>query len=146
MDRIDEWVCAEFENLAQVIYEYDENLRFEMVPLNQQQHLTDKSKVFRVIDTRTNAVVLYADSLSRPDEILARLWSMDTKHGDVLRRLDAQNAAKEALRLSKELDEREAMKDFSAFVLKNTKSRWSHEGKIYDDEFRELGPKQTVID
>ncbi len=117
-----------------------------MVPFNQIQNLTDKSKVFRIVDDRTNSIVLYADSLANPKDILARLWSMDLKHGDVIGRLDAANNAEKALNLSKELEQREAEMDFSAFIIKNTKSRWEHQGKIYDDEFRNLGPKTTVID
>lgn len=145
MNQIDEWISAEFQRLAEVVNDYDENLFLEMVPLDKQHLLTDKSKVFRIVDDRTKSIVLYADSLSRPDEILARLWSMDSKHGNVLQRLDAQNAAVEALNLKKQMDEREAVMDFVQFVGKNTKSRWVHEGHARDDEFRDLGPISKII-
>lgn len=145
MDQIDEWVSQEFQNLAQVIHDYDEHLWLEMVPVAAQRELIDKSKVFRIVDDRNNKVVLYADSLSRPDQILGRLWSMDSKHGNVLQRMDAQNAAIEALNLSRQMDEREAKIDFAAFVIQNTKSRWVHEGRVRDDEFRDLGPVATHI-
>jgi hypothetical protein len=146
MAQVDEWISAEFKRLAEVINDYDQYLFLEMVPLAEQQHLTDKSKVFRIVDDRNKKIVLYADSLSNPADILARLWSMDSKHGNVLNRLDAHNAAIEALKLKEQLDIREAQMDFTAFVIKNKKSRWEHNGKIYDDEFRNLGPKTTVID
>ncbi len=146
MSQVDAWISAEFQNLAEVINDYDEHLFLEMVPLNQIDKLTDKSKVFRIIDDRTNKIVLYADSLANPKEILTRLWSMDVTKGDVITRLDIANNAAKALDLRKQIDEREAQKDLAAFVIKNTKSRWEHEGKIYDDEMRDLGPKQVVID
>lgn len=146
MSDIDVWVSAEFNRLAEVINDYDHNLFLEMVPVAEQANLIDKSKVFRIVDDRTRTIVLYADSLSNPQSILARLWGADQQHCDPIRQLDIHNAAAEALKLKTKMDEQEAVKDFSAFVIKNTKSRWSHEGRIYDDEFRNLGPKSTVID
>lgn len=145
MSEVDEWVSAEFQRLAEIINDYDEYLFLEMVPVAEHQHLIDKSKVFRIVDDRTKKIVLYADSLSNPKEILTRLWSMDSTRGNVLSRLDAVNAAEEALRLKEQLDIREAQMDFSAFIVANTKSRWVHEGRVRDDEFRDLGSVRKHI-
>jgi hypothetical protein len=146
MNQIDEWVCAEFANLAQVINDYDYNLFLEMVPVEEQHKLVDKSKIFRIVDDRTKTIVLYADSLSRPQDILARLWSMDQQHGNVVANMDARNAAIQALEMRKNIDEQEAQKDFVLFLAKNTKSRWQHNGRMRDEHFRDLGSVQTVID
>lgn len=146
MSEIDGWVSAEFHRLAEVINDYDNHLWLEEIPVHVRETINDKKQSFRIIDDRTNTVVMYADSLSNPTAILTRLWSMDQKHGNVIDRMDAANRAAEALRLKAEIDDREARMDFSAFIIKNTKSRWEHNGKIYDDEFRNLGPKTTVID
>lgn len=146
MSQVDEWVSAEFQRLAEVINDYDHHLWLEWIPPERQQDLDDKTKCFRIVDDRNNKVVLYANSISNPADILGRLWSMDSLQGNVLARMDAHNAAVEALRLKEVIDEREATMDFVAFIAKNTKSRWEHGGKIYDDEFRNLGPKTTVID
>ncbi len=145
MSGVNDWVSAEFQNLAEVINDYDNHLWLEFVPFEQQEHLIDKSKVFRVVDDRNNKIVLYADSLANPADILARLWSMDSKHGNVLARLDAHNAAVKALEMRKHIDEREAGLDLAIFIAKNTKSRWVHEGRVRDDEFRDLGPVNKVI-
>lgn len=145
MSKIDEWVSAEFQRLAEVINDYDPNLFLEWIPPERQVDLDDKKKCFRIVDGRNNKIVLYADSLTRPDQILERLWLMDQKHGNVLNRLDVHNRAVEALKLKEQIEQREAAKDFTAFVAKNTKSRWTHEGRIRDDEFRDLGPKTSVI-
>lgn len=143
---VDVWVSAEFERLAQVINDYDPYLFLEMVPVAAQKDLIDKKKVFRIVDDRNKKIVMYAESLARPDEILAALWSMDQVHGNVIVRMDTLNAAQEALKLKAQMDEREELKEFVAFVGKNTKSRWTHEGRVRDDEFRDLGPVRTVID
>ncbi len=142
---IDAWVSAEFQRLAEIINEYDHNLFLEMVPVAENSNLIDKSKVFRVVDDRTKKIVLYADSLANPTDILTRLWSMDSTRGNVLARLDARNAAEEALRLKEKIEQQEAVRDFTAFVISNTKSRWTHKGRVRDDEFRDLGPVRKHI-
>lgn len=142
----DEWVSAEFQRLAEIVNDYDHHLFLEYIPPERQESLDDIVKCFRIIDDRNNKVVLWADSVSNPQEILTRLWSMDLARGDVMGRLDAANNAAEALKLKKQIDEQEAAKDFSAFVIQNTRSRWTHNGRIYDDEFRDQGPKRRVID
>lgn len=145
MSSIDAWVSAEFERLAQVINDYDEYLYLEMVPVAEQQNLTDKTKVFRIKDDRNGSIVLYADSLANPADILARLWSMDSKHGNVLARVDAHNAAVEALKLKEQIDEREQRKDFALFVFKNQKNSWVHNGRKRDSDFRDLGSVRTYL-
>lgn len=145
MNNVDEWVSAEFQRLAELINQYDAHLWLEWIPPEQQIHLTDKSKVFRIIDDRINKPIMYADSVANPVEILERLFASDLAHGDVVGRVDAHNAAVEALRNKKFIDEREAAKDFTMFVAKNKKSRWTHEGRVRDDEFRDLGPVTKVI-
>lgn len=142
----DSWVSQEFANLAQVIYDYDSYLRLEMVPVAEWSNLIDKSKVFRVIDTRNNKIVLYADSLSNPQSILERLWGMDQVKGDVVRQMDIKNAAQQALQLRRHQDEIEAQRDFSLFIIKNNKSRWVHEGRVRDEQFNDLGPVSKVIE
>lgn len=146
MDLIDQWVSQEFQNLAEVLADYDPDLALDMVPPAEWDHLVDKSKIFRVVDTKRNQIVLYADSLSSPQDILARVWSMDQRHNKVVTNIDIRNAAAQALQMKKHLDELEAQKDFALFVGKNTKSRWHHEGRVRDEHFNDLGPIRKVID
>jgi len=146
MSQADAWVSAEFQRLAEVLSDYDPILALEMVPVAEWDNLIDKSKVFRVIDTHRNRIVLYADSLANPQDILARVWSMDQRYNKVIVNLDAQNRAAEALQLKRHEDEMAAKKDFAMFIAKNTKSRWIYNDRIKDEHFRDLGPKTTVID
>lgn len=146
MQGLQDWVSKEFENLAQVINDYDHNLYLEMVPVAEHHTLTDATKVFRIVDDRTKSIVLYASAVDNPTQILTRLWSMDNGKHDVLLEMDAQNAAIEALKNQREIEAREAIKDFVQFVGKNTKSRWVHEGRVRNEHFQDLGPKRVVID
>lgn len=143
--NLDNWVSQEFENLAQVINDYDYNLYLEMVPVAEQAGLIDKSKVFRIIDDKTKRIVMYADSLSNPVAILEKLMLIDMKHGSVIDRLDAHNMAQQMLKNERELQEREALRDFTLFVGKNTKSRWVHNDRVRDEHFNDKGPVRTHI-
>jgi hypothetical protein len=145
MSDVDAWVSAEFQRLAQVVSDYDHHLFLEWIPPERQETLDDKKKCFRIVDDRNGSIVLYADSLANPVEILERLWSMDKARGNVLSRLDAHNAAVQALQMREYLDKKEEALDLSLFIAKNKKSRWHHAGRVRDDEFRDLGPVRKVI-
>lgn len=146
MNQLDEWICAEFQNLAQVLYEYDSNLRLEMIPPSEWGNLIDKSKVFKIIDTARNQIVMHFDSLKAPNEILAAVWCADQRVNNPIARMEKENQAAELLRLSRQMDEEEARKDFFAFVGKNQKSRWHHDGRVRDEHYNDLGPVSKVID
>jgi hypothetical protein len=141
----DEWISAEFERLAEVIHLYDSYLVLEMVPPEFHDELLDKSKVTRIVDARNNKVVMHAGIWDKPEDILSKLLSMDTGKGNVLNRLDAHNEAVKLLKIKKEADERAEIMEFTQFVLKNKKSRWEHNGKVYNEDFRNLGPKRIII-
>jgi hypothetical protein len=145
MDPLDEWVSQEFENLAHVLNDYDRHLFLEMVPKAEWDNLVDKTKIFRVVDTLRNKVVLYASAIDSPQEILARVWSMDQEYNKVVFNMDAQNNAAQALQMNKHAEELEAQKDFAMFVIKNKKSRWVHEGRVKDEHFRDLGSVRKHI-
>jgi hypothetical protein len=145
MNHLDDWVSAEFQNLAEVLYDYDHNLALEMVPREEWPNLVDQSKVFRVVDTHRNKIVMYFDSLVSPQQILGRIWSMDQKHNKVVDNLDAENRAAQALMLKKHQNELDEQRDFALFIARNTKSRWIHEGIIRDEHFRNLGSVRKHI-
>jgi hypothetical protein len=140
-----EWVSQEFENLAHVLNDYDHNLYLEMVPSSEWDNLVDKTKVFRVIDTARNKVVLYASAIDSPTDILARVWSMDQTHNKVVTDLDARNRAAQALLLNKHAEEMEEQKELALFIIKNKKSTWHHDGRVRVEHFRDKGPIRRII-
>ncbi len=142
---VQDYVSREFEILAQAIYEYDQNLRLEMIPFQYHHTLVDKSQVFRIIDIRTNTVAMSFDSLTNPRDILTRLWLSDNEKHDPVAVMDARNAAIEALENQRIIEEREKAKDLVAFIVRNQKSRWHHNGRMRDEQFRDLGAVRTHI-
>jgi|SRR3990170_4321101 len=139
------WVSEEFARLAEMIQDYDRFLELRWIPPEQRLSLEDKSKPYVIWDTRIDSKVMFASELDPPVAILAKLFDIDNKNGDVLKRLDAYNNAVKAIELKKELERREEAMELSTFVIKNQKSRWRHNGNFYDDEFRNLGTGKKVI-
>jgi hypothetical protein len=145
MSQADEWISAEFQRLAEVLYDYDPNLALEMVPVAEWDNLVDKTKIFRVIDTKRNKIVLYANGVANPQEILARVWSMDQEYNNVIVNLDAQNLAAKALQIKRHDDEIAEQREFALFIIKNKKSTWYHDGRVRDEHFRDKGPIRKII-
>ena len=143
---IEEWISAEFQRLSEIIEDYDQYLELRWIPPEKRETQIDKKQCYCIVDTRNNTIVLFANELDTPVDILTRLWSMDSRHGNVLQRVDARNAAQQAFKLKEDLDAREAALDFSHWVFKNEKNVWIHNGRKKDSEFRDLGPIRTVID
>lgn len=146
MKQLDEWISAEFQNLAEVLYDYDHNLALEMVPKEHWDDLIDKTQIFRVVDTLRNKIVCYASAVTSPQEILERVWGMDQAKHNVVAQMDIRNRAAQALQLRKHQDELAAQKDLVLFIVKNTKSRWKHEGRVRDEHFNDLGPVRKVVE
>ncbi len=144
-DVVSQWVSQEFARLAEVINDYDHNLFLEWIPPERHADLTDKSKVFRIVDDRTKTIVMYFDSLANPQEILTRLYLADQAHVDPVAEMEARNIAAQRLDLERKIQEREAQKDLTLFIARNTKSRWHHNGRVRDEQFNDLGPVSKTI-
>lgn len=112
-----EWVSEHFQRLAEIVKDYDPYLELRWIPPGQRETDADKKNPYCIIDTRSNYIVLFASERDTPESILARLFQSDNKHGSVLDRIDAENAAKEAFRLKEKMDEEELKKDFVAWLI-----------------------------
>lgn len=137
-----EWVNEHFARLAEVIQEYDRALALQWIPPGQRDEEADRKNPYRIFDTRSNRVVMFASELDTPQDILARLWGADNAKNDVLSNLDANNAAAEALRLKERMDEDDLRKDFVAFLIGtkknyiNTTNPITGEKVKFDDQIR----------
>src|SRR5690348_17034786 len=91
------WVSEQYERLARVVQDYDPQFELRWIPPEHRNDPGDIERCYVIWDVVTNNPVLYAGELSTPEEILGRLFDADNKHGNVLERIDAHNAAVEAL-------------------------------------------------
>jgi hypothetical protein len=139
-----QWVNEHFARLAEVIKDYDEYLELQWIPPGQRTEEADRKNPYRIIDSRSGYVVMFASERESAEQILARLWGADNKNGSVLDRLEIENNATEALRLKERMDEEEMQKDFAAFLIgtkKNyIKTRNPLTGELvkFDDQLRRI--------
>lgn len=120
-----QWVSESFMRLAEVINDYDSMLALQWIPPGQRTEVEDKKNPYRVIDTRSDYIVMYASERDTPESILARLWSRDNGKGNVLDRIEAENEARKALDLKKQMDDEELKQDFVAHLIA-TKKNYIH--------------------
>jgi len=139
-----QWVNEHFARLAEVIKDYDPYLELQWIPPGQRTEDADRKNPYRIIDSRSGYVVMFASELDTPNKILARLWGADNKNGSVLERMDAENAANEALRLKEKMDEEEMRRDFTAFLIGTKKNYIKTRNPItgefvkFDDQLRRI--------
>jgi hypothetical protein len=139
-----QWVNEHFARLAEVVNDYDANLELQWIPPGQRTEEADKKNPYRIFDNRSLSIVMFASELDTPQSILARLWGADNANGSVLTRLDAENAATEALKMKERMDDDEMKKDFAAFLI-GTKQNYIHtrnpitgEKMKMDDQLRRI--------
>lgn len=133
-----QWVNENFARLAEIVNEYDDGLILQWIPPGQRDEEADKKNPYRIFDTRSNTVVMYASNTDTPETILARLWGADNQRGSVLERLDAENTARQALELKKQIDEAELAQDFAAFLISTKKN--------YIDTINPITGKRMKVD
>ena len=119
-----QWVNEHFERLASIIKDYDPLLELQWIPPGQRTEEADRKNPYRIVDTRHNPpyVVMHANESESAESILARLWGADNYNTNVLERLDAHNAAREAFQMKERMDEAELKQDFAAFLIGTKKN------------------------
>lgn len=113
------WVNADVMRVAQIINEYDPNLRLVWIePENRTVH---DDKPYAVVGTDGQGREYFVMRLSEAEmdhRVLERLWTQDNGNGDVLAALDAKNAALKAIELKKEIERQEEARELAAWMIK----------------------------
>lgn len=131
------WVDENFERLARVVQDYDPRYELRWIPPEHRATDTDKAKPYAIWDTELNEVVMHASELDTPTDILERMFLGDKTKGDVLARIDARNAAAEALRLKEKLDAQEERQEYAAWLMGTQKNYIKlPDGRKVDDQLR----------
>lgn len=131
------WVNEHFERLARIVQDYDPQFELRWIPPDKRETPTERSKPYVIVDIVTNFPVLYAGELDSPADILARLFDSDNKHGNVLERLEAHNAAVEAIKMKEKMDAAEERQEYVAWLM-GTKKNFINmgDGRVVDDQLR----------
>lgn len=126
------FVSEKHVRVAEIIKDYDPNLDIEFIPEGQR---AAGDKPFRIVHTDprhgNRYVVCYTDDLDGP--LLERIYQMDAaKHGNILSEIDAHNRAVKAI-VQKEYEDKMAeAHDIAQHILRSPKSRYQHDGKVYE--------------
>lgn len=133
------WVNEGFERLARVVQDYDPQFELRWIPPEARTDPEDRTKPYVIVDLATNTPVLFASELDTPESILTNLFNSDNKHGNVLDRIDAHNAAVRALQLKEKMDLAEERQDYIAFLVKTKKNKIQlGKNRFVDDQLRPL--------
>lgn len=126
------FVSAKHMRVAEIIRDYDPNLEIQFIPEGQRAADEPPYRVVFSGDGRSPAyTVCYAHDLDGP--LLERIFKMDAeKQGNILDDIDAHNQAIKALADAKRREEWEEMKDLTSHIVKSPKSRYKHNGVVYE--------------
>lgn len=133
------WVSETFERLARVVQDYDPQFELRWIPPENRTTAEERSKPYVVWDTTVNAPFFFASELDTPQDILEKLFNGDNAKGDVLARLEARNAAREALKMKEELDIAEERQEYIAWLMATKKNYITlPDGRKVDDQLRPI--------
>lgn len=141
------WVSENFQRLAEVIKDYshskNSDLELRWIPPTNRETPDEKAKPFCVFDSRAQRPIFFASEFDTPETILTRLFDSDNTKGDVLKRIDAHNAAVKALKLKEQMEKLEDANDRAMFMIGsplNYMRMRNEKGELikYDDERRRM--------
>jgi hypothetical protein len=125
-------LSQDHERVAQLLKDYNPELELQYIPENERSAFD--AKPFRVVHNSPKFGVYVIGNFA-VDEVNEKLVSFvfkhDAKNRDVLSDLEAEEAAREALRLRKILDEHEERQDFGKSLIQSPLHTYRHAGKKY---------------
>ena len=124
------FVSAEHQRIAEIIHDYDEDMHLAFIPESKRE---PGDAPFALIHTPVGApayIAFYSDTCD--ERLLARVFANDLAKTDVWAQLEKAEAAREAIKLKKEMDEAEARKDLVQHIIKSPKATYKHNGVTYE--------------
>lgn len=124
------WVSAEFQRIAQVIHDFDPDLSLAWIPPEMRQ--ANEVQAFAIICApvgREQYIVRLLGEEELNENLIAWLFTHNSNNVNVLDAVEAKDAARKALEMQRELDEREEMLDIAKSMLKSPLHTYRHNGK-----------------
>lgn len=115
--------------LAEILEDFSPELELRWIPPDKRNDV-DKSKPYCIVHIPSNRakpsyVVMYVTELDDPVDVLARLWYGDTRRDDVLRKVEAREAAEKAFQMKKHMEETQEKADLFHFLMTNRSKFWT---------------------
>lgn len=134
-----QWISEHYERLARVVRDYDPIFELFWIPPEQRITQEERKNCYAIVEHSPvgDVVVFHASEMDTPESILERLFLSDNKHGNVLERLDAHNAAIKAMEMKESLDKAEERKELAAWLIGTDKNFINMgKGRVLDDQLQ----------
>lgn len=112
-------LSVDHARIAEIIHDYDPTLELAWIPPESRE--LNEQFPFAIIHRPSDApdyVVMRLRETEVDHRVLARLWGADAKNGNVLDRIDAEDAAIRAIELKKREEELEEAREKAAWCIK----------------------------
>lgn len=124
------FVSEKHARIAEIINEYDPTLELAWIPPDKRQPGDAPFAVIHRPLGQPEYVVCYSEDVD--ENLLARVFSMDATKHDVWAQVNASQAAAEALKLKRQLEEMEEANDLTKSIIKSHKNVYRHDGVRYE--------------
>lgn len=129
------FVSEKHRRVAELLHEYDKYLELHWIPPGSRgQYDVAPWAVVHNPPNMDAYTVFYAEDAD--ERLLARVIRADNMHKDVLTEMEAQNKAREALKMHEDRENRQEAHELAAAVLRSGKYHYKHGGVDFGNEPR----------
>lgn len=130
------FVSQKHQDIAEIIHDWNPQVHLVWIPPDKRTEKEDREFPFAVIHHQNDGqqYVIFKIRENELDErVLARLWASDNSKNNILSEIEAQEAARNAVKLKRQMEEMEEAKELAASIAKSPLSRYKHNGITYRD-------------
>lgn len=124
------WVSEQFAQIAEIVHDYDEHLELAWIP---PENRTDKTPPYAIVETNgegKRSIVFTVEEADLNHTILARLFRGDTHKNNVIANIEADEVARKALEMKKQMERAEERMDFVKSVVGSPLHSYRHNGRV----------------
>lgn len=126
------WISERVSRIVELIREYDSRLDVRWIPPENREPGDAALAVIENTPTGPMVAFYVQDEKEFDERILARIYEGDNKHGNVLDKIEAHNAALRAYQEKQYQDQLEDAGDLAMHILRSPKTRYKHNGRVYE--------------
>lgn len=127
------WVSEKVNRVVELLRAYDEKLDVAWIPPENREPGEEAFQIIEHTPRGPQPIFAVISEEYMDERILEKVILYDThKHSNVLSEMDARNQARRAIVLKEKQDEMMEAHDLAASILKSPKTRYRHNGVVYE--------------
>lgn len=136
-----EFISEEHRRVAEIIHDFNPYFSLVFIPKNQRTTEQERAKPFAILQSGVpnmrDTIIrhLSEEEMRDSSSVLAWLFEGDQRRhrsGDILRKIEAKDAAERALAMKREMDQREDEMQFAEYVFSDkSPNTFKHNGQVY---------------